>query len=227
MILDLPLALQQRLQTFPPDLHQWSPCLLLLLRCRHLDRIEDVKESSAVMATSEPVPENLDKKRLNQTEQGGRNTHILRFNINPSNDLSRLPIPGHHKVSPLVSSNVPPCKLSIEQLPKPLIPVLCRSLKFLLYFKFDFYSPKQYEVSKGMGHRFQIFYFAKLEKCRWCIQRRLLLWLIGRWASDLRIWRIFPWLRRGQLPSVNEVDGEEEELEIVWRFPERRSWLRA
>jgi hypothetical protein len=34
-------------------------------------------------------------------------------------------------------------------------------------------------------------------------------------------------LRGRRLPSVNEVDGEEEGLEMVQRFPERKSCLRV
>ena len=40
---------------------------------------------------------------------------------------------------------------------------------------------------------------------------------------------IYGGLRGGgpkRLPSLNEVDGEEEGSAIVWRFPERTSWLR-
>ena len=34
-------------------------------------------------------------------------------------------------------------------------------------------------------------------------------------------------VERGRwLPSVNEVDGDEEGSEIVWKFPERMLWLR-
>jgi hypothetical protein len=54
-------------------------------------------------------------------------------------------------------------------------------------------------------------------------------WLLGEWSKDVANISVEPISlveRRRRLPSVNEVDGEEEGLEIVWRFPERTLWLR-
>ena len=53
---------------------------------------------------------------------------------------------------------------------------------------------------------------------------------LGEWSKDVANISVEPisLVERGRrLPSVNEVDGEEEGSEIVWRFPERTSWLRV
>ena len=51
-------------------------------------------------------------------------------------------------------------------------------------------------------------------------------WLLGKWSKDVAniSVELISLVERGRwLPSVNEVDGEEEGLEMVWRFPERMS----
>ena len=53
---------------------------------------------------------------------------------------------------------------------------------------------------------------------------------LEEWSKDVAKISVEPisLVERGRrLPSVNEVDvnGEEEGSEIVWRFPERTSWL--
>ena len=45
----------------------------------------------------------------------------------------------------------------------------------------------------------------------------------SEWSKDVVMEPIFLVKRGRRLPSVNEADGEEK---IVWRFPERTSWLR-
>ena len=53
---------------------------------------------------------------------------------------------------------------------------------------------------------------------------------LGEWSKDVANMSVKPisLIERGRwLPSVNEVDGEEEGSEIVWRFPERKLWLRV
>ena len=53
---------------------------------------------------------------------------------------------------------------------------------------------------------------------------------LGEWSKDVANISVEPisLVERGRrLPSANEVDEEEEGSEIVWRFPERTSWLRV
>ena len=53
---------------------------------------------------------------------------------------------------------------------------------------------------------------------------------LGEWSKDVANISVEPisLVERGRrLPSVNDVDGEEEGSEMVWRFPERTSWLRV
>ena len=53
---------------------------------------------------------------------------------------------------------------------------------------------------------------------------------LGEWSKDVANISVEPisLVERGRrLPSVNEVEGEEEGSVIVWRFPERTSWLRV
>ena len=51
---------------------------------------------------------------------------------------------------------------------------------------------------------------------------------LGEWSKGVANISVEPisLLERGrQLPSVNQVDWEEKGSVIVWRFPERTSWL--
>ena len=53
---------------------------------------------------------------------------------------------------------------------------------------------------------------------------------LGEWSKDVANISVEPVSleeRGRRLPSAKEVDGEEEGSEIVWRFPERTSWLRV
>ena len=53
---------------------------------------------------------------------------------------------------------------------------------------------------------------------------------LGEWSKDVAKISVEPisLVERGRrLPSANEVDGEEEGSDMVWRFPERTSWLRV
>ena len=155
--------------------------------------------------TNQYQTRNLDKNgwiRLNK--EGRIKSASIRLTISPDSQSQNITKP-----LPPAPSNFPPCKLSIDQLPEPFIPVLGRSQRFLYIFSLTLPSKIAYEVPKRMRHRFQNFRFTKLEKCRWCIHRRLLLWRIGRWASEVGMWRIFRWSgwEGRRLPSVKEVDG--------------------
>ena len=68
----------------------------------------------------------------------------IRLTISPDSQSQNITKP-----LPLTPSNVPQCKLSIDQLPEPFIPVPGRSLKFLNILSLTLLSKTAYVLESG------------------------------------------------------------------------------